>query len=102
VDIPLDQWVFFAYVRKGTTFSLYKDENLVGTITRSGTLPGADMPTRIGRGWDSQRFFNGYLDEIRVTKGVARYETGTGANANKIVFAGTNTLALPTAPFPDA
>jgi hypothetical protein len=102
VDIPLDQWVFFAYVRKGTTFSLYKNENIIGTITRSGTLPGADMPTRIGRGWDSQRFFNGYLDEIRVTKGVARYETGTGANANKIVFAGTNTLALPTAPFPDA
>jgi hypothetical protein len=102
VDIPLDEWIYFAYVRRGDLFSLYKNENLVGTLTRTGSLPAATMATRIGRGWDGLRFFNGYIDETRVTKGVGRYETGTGANANKIVFAGTNTLALPTAPFPDS
>ena len=102
VDIPLDEWVYFAYVRKGNLLSLYKNENLVNTLSYSGSLPAANMATRIGRGWDGLRFFNGYIDETRVTKGVGRYETGTGANANKMVFAGTNTLALPTAPFPDS
>jgi hypothetical protein len=102
VDIPLDEWIHYAYVRKANLLSLYKSGNLVGTLSYSGSLPSADMATRIGRGWDGQRFFNGYIDETRVTKGVGRYETGTGANANKMVFAGTNTLALPTAPFPDS
>ena len=102
VDIPLDEWVYFAYVRKGNLLSLYKNENLVNTLSYSGSLPAANMATRIGRGWDGLRFFNGYIDETRVTKGVGRYETGTGANANKMVFAGTNTLALPTGPFPDS
>ena len=40
--------------------------------------------------------FNGYIDDLRITKGYARYITGTGANANQIVFNGTNTLAFPT------
>jgi hypothetical protein len=99
VEIPLDQWIYFAYVRRGTLFSLYKNGDLVGTITRTGSLPAAELPTRIGRGWDGTRYFRGRIDETRTTKGIGRYETGTGANANKMVFAGTNTLALPSAPF---
>jgi hypothetical protein len=43
---------------------------------------------------------NGYIQDLRVTKGYARYVTGTGANAGQMVFNGTNTLALPTAAFP--
>ena len=43
---------------------------------------------------------NGYIDDLRITKGYARYVEGTGGNVGKMVFNGTNTLALPTAPFP--
>ena len=44
--------------------------------------------------------FNGYIDDLRITKGYARYVVGTGGNAGQMVFNGTNTLALPTRPFP--
>tara|TARA_R110000868_G_scaffold51388_4_gene162989 strand:+ start:2954 stop:3718 length:765 start_codon:yes stop_codon:yes gene_type:complete len=50
---------------------------------------------------NTQLVYNGYMDELRITKGIARYEIGTGVNVGKMVFVGTNALALPTAPFPD-
>jgi len=47
--------------------------------------------------------FNGYIDDLRITKGYARYVAGTGGNAGQMVFNGTTTLAFPTIntrPFP--
>lgn len=40
------------------------------------------------------------MDDFRITKGVARYAEGTGANVSKMVLTGTNTLGLPSVAFP--
>jgi hypothetical protein len=83
-------WHHLAYTRSGNTWRLFVDGNLQSTnTTRTDTLDFARNGTRIGRdGWNgSSGLFNGRLDEIRITPGIARY---------------TSTFTPPTAPFPDA
>lgn len=80
-------WKHWAAARSGTSTKLYYDGNQVGsTYSDSNNYIGNDI-------WFGNSAFTnlpmtgGYLDELRVTKGVARY---TGA-----------TYTVPTAPFPD-
>lgn len=94
-------WHHVALVRQGVTFKIWLNGNLDATSASiSASLTSLQQPIIGGRPGAGENF-SGYIDELRVTKGVARYVEGTGANAGKMVFAGTNTLALPTAPFPD-
>ena len=69
-------WKHVALVRAGGTLTLYVDG--VGTVvtTALGTtaLHDAGQPHAVGgQGMHVDRSFNGYIDEVRVTKGVARY-----------------------------
>jgi len=83
-------WHAIAVTRSGDTFNLYFDATREGTGTWSGTIANQTGPfLQIGR-TDGTAGFNmaGYLDEIRLTKGVARY---TGAS-----------YTLATAAFPDS
>jgi hypothetical protein len=97
-------WYHFAAVRNGTNISIYRDGTSVASATVSSSLTfnlGKNGVRIGGNNWDSaQSYLHGYLQDLRVTKGYARYVTGTGANAGKMVFNGTNDLALPTAAFP--
>jgi hypothetical protein len=97
-------WYHFAVVRNGTNISIYRDGVSVAsaTVSASLTINWGKGGVRVGgNNWDgAQSYLNGYIDDLRITKGYARYVTGTGANAGQMVFNGTNTLALPTAPFP--
>lgn len=76
--IPLNTWVHLAFVRKGTALTLF----VGGAVAATGTFTGPTYPTTrpIAIGGDSSGSakFAGYLDEVRVTKGLARY---TGAFA---------------------
>jgi hypothetical protein len=72
------QWYHMAASRSGTTTYLFVN----GTLINSGTLPdnnivcNADCRLNIGeRPWgNNYKFpFNGYIDEVRITKGIARY-----------------------------
>ena len=63
-----------AVVKSGTTITLY----LNGTkpLTGSGTSATSltDQFLRLGASaGTAAQFFNGYLDEVRITNGVARY-----------------------------
>jgi len=78
--------LFVNGTQAGSTYT--SSDNFSSTTLRVGVRP------------DNQYPWNGYLDDIRITRGYARYVEGTGGNAGKMVFNGTNTLALPTAPFP--
>jgi hypothetical protein len=83
--IPLNQWNHIALVRSGTTWRYYINGIKDAEYTYSVTLSLATGCV-IGRVGDTAAYFlNGYLDNFRVTKGVARY------NAN----------FTPTAPFPE-
>lgn len=72
----LNVWQHFAFVRSGSTITVYKDGVSQGTTTQAPGLNG----TRIAFGFSAtnfgNHFFKGYLDDIRYTRGVARYTSG--------------------------
>lgn len=72
----LNAWQHFAIVRSGSNFYLFINGSLASMKSMSGTLPDIAAPLLIGKfnyyGTDYY-FYNGYLDEIRVSKGIARW-----------------------------
>lgn len=75
--LTLNTWQHVAIVRSGSTVTFYKD----GTANGSGSWTGnADQTSSlyIGGYWYagsflSGRYYFGYIDELRITKGTARY-----------------------------
>lgn len=67
-------WVHFAFCRSGTTLRCFANGVQIWSTTYSSSTPsGCDV--HIGRSWTggSGREFGGYIDDFRITKGVARY-----------------------------
>ena len=66
-------WMHLAVVRNGDVFTMYQN----GIAIKSGTFTGAiGAQTRdlsIGSGHASPGSFNGYMDELRISKGIARW-----------------------------
>jgi hypothetical protein len=89
----LNTWYQVAVVRSGVNLYLYVDGAQVATNTTigTGTIYTAGAAPLVLNGHDSVGTYQdpvfGYIDEFRLTKGVARY---TGS-----------VYAAPTAPFPD-
>jgi hypothetical protein len=85
--VATGQWYHVALVRNGTTFTPYLNGTAGTTSTSSAALFRANTPIQIGssstRAFD---LFNGYIDDLRITKGIARY---------------TANFTPPAAPFPD-
>jgi hypothetical protein len=75
------QWYHVALVRSGTTATLYVDGTSAGTYTYSTSVEQQALYVGTGSGLGS---FNGYIDDLRITKGFARY---------------TANFTAPTAPF---
>jgi hypothetical protein len=82
--VPINSWTYLAVTRSGTTVTLYVNGTSVYTSTALGTsslmtgiynLVGRIDPTNL-------QYFTGYLQDVRITKGVAR------------------TIATPTSAFP--
>jgi hypothetical protein len=105
-------WYDVAVSRRNGVETLFLNRNLVGTYDYSLAQFGDgnidDNVITIGYwfflddNFETVGFFyNGFIDEFRVTKGVGRYAVGTGANAGRMVYAGTNNpVPLPTNRFP--
>ena len=71
---PLNVYKHVAVTRSGTTFKLWLDGALQDTQTSSAAIQNTlAQPIRVGIWNDSTSSLNGYIDEIRITKGVARY-----------------------------
>ena len=81
-------WHHVAVCRSGTTTRLFLNGSSVASGTLSNQNVNSDYSITIGRlGYASYlQEFNGYIDDLRVTKGVARY---------------TSNFTPPTATFPD-
>ena len=79
-------WIHVAVTRAGNVIRLFKAGNLVASATNSVNYSTLGT-TRVGVWLDGNNFFfNGYIDDFRITKGVARY---------------TANFTPPTAAFPD-
>jgi hypothetical protein len=73
--IPANTWTHVAVSRNGNTFRLFVNGVLdaTATSTNSQTTNAGDI-FYVGRsGYDSGRIVTGYLDDVRITKGIARY-----------------------------
>jgi uncharacterized membrane protein len=68
-----NQWTHIAVVRSGSTISMYVNGALAGTPTTQ--TPGTNQFLYIGKSGYSGYDFTGYIDDLRITKGVARYTT---------------------------
>lgn len=86
----LNTWSHVAFVRSGTTVTAYLNGTSVGSVSiGSGSInTGAtNNQACIGSFNSGSNAMNGYVDELRVTKGFARY---------------TANFTPPSAPFPDS
>jgi hypothetical protein len=81
------QWYHIALVRSGTGIKLYVNGVGGSTITNSSTLGYNNVAAYVGSTYTGENTLYGNIDDIRVTKGVARY---------------TSNFTPPTEPFPDA
>jgi len=85
--LALNTWTHIAAVRKGSALTVYVNGTPGPTATLNGTISSSSTLTNLGRTPDVGSgvwYVDGSMDEVRVTKGLARY---TGA------------FAVPTAPF---
>lgn len=85
-------WYHVAVDRSGNSWRLYIDGAMVASATDTGTIFAPTSLLRIGADETSglaTNLLKGNLDEIRITKGVARYASDLG-------------YAVPTAAFPRA
>jgi hypothetical protein len=84
-SVSTGQWYHVALVRNGSTFTPYLNGVAGTTATSSSAIYSNSQGVYIG-GLPSGYYFNGYIDDLRITKGYARY---------------TANFTAPTAAFPD-
>ena len=89
LGIPLvDTWVFYAITRSGSNFYTFQDGTQQSTWTSSASIYQASNQVTIGKSQNTaSEDYKGYIDDLRITKGVARY---------------TANFTPPTAPFPNS
>jgi hypothetical protein len=89
--VPTSQWVHIAITRSGNTFRSFIGGVLSGQNDSAIEIQNGNgtVPLEIGgysQAASESSSLNGYIDDLRITKGVARY---------------TANFTPPTAPFPD-
>ena len=86
-SITYGQWQHYAVTRSAGVIRIFID-GVTDTSTATNTSAiDAGAQGLIGQAFGSGYYINGYIDDLRITKGVARY---------------TSNFTPPTAPFPDA
>ena len=67
-------WYHTTVVRSGTTVTIYRNGSSIATGNLSGSLYNPSSNISIGSaGVLASGYLNGYIDDLRVTKGIARY-----------------------------
>jgi hypothetical protein len=74
-SIETSTWIHFAVMRSGNTISIYKNGVLAGSTacsTSTYTYGAGNLWIGSFLG-GTGRYFNGYIDDLRITKGIVRY-----------------------------
>jgi len=74
-------WTHIAVVKSGTgsnNIKIYSNGTTIATGTYVTALNDATQPLMVGGiisgvSWNGTRYYDGYIDDLRITKGVARY-----------------------------
>lgn len=82
--VLINTWHHYAMVRSGSTLKLYFDGQEEISVTNSSNLTSQNL--LLGAYYSTTFPWQGYIDDFRITKGVARY---------------TANFTPPNAPFPD-
>lgn len=70
----VDTWYHLAFVRNGNDWSLYLNGTAENTRTVSGSITSSSLGAlELGRRYDAAQYVDGYIDDLRITKGLARY-----------------------------
>ncbi|GEM_PF-5901024 len=72
-------WYHIAMVRTGNDFNLYVNGALYANNSTTDSVSGSADPLAIGalyNGGSPESYFNGYIDEFRISKGIARWTIG--------------------------
>jgi|DEB0MinimDraft_10_1074344.scaffolds.fasta_scaffold03859_5 hypothetical protein len=72
-DLSADTWHHIAIVRSGNNFYLYLDGTQETSASWSGTIADDTSDMHIGVNDAATVYFTGYLSDVRITKGLARY-----------------------------
>lgn len=74
---PVDEWTHVAFVKKGLSYYLFFNGELEDSDTAASHPPtGLSTVLYVGRwGVNTNYMFTGYIQDLRITKGVARYIT---------------------------
>lgn len=79
-------WYHIAFVRSGNTCYIFQDGTLCeSTGTFVGSMPDATADLEVGR-WNGSQYFNGLIDELRVTNGIARWITNFTPESSAYTF----------------
>jgi hypothetical protein len=73
--LPVGQWTHLALTRSGNTLRAFSNGIQIGSTTISEAIVDSPQTVKLGTNSDSfsQRYFNGYIQDARVYKGVAKY-----------------------------
>jgi hypothetical protein len=72
-SVALNTFVHKAISRQGNTFRCFSNGVLTDTWTSSISLPASTYPFMIGRSGTWMPYFTGWIDEVRISKGICRY-----------------------------
>jgi hypothetical protein len=97
--ISTDTWYHFAIVRASGYINSFWNGNLVGSAINGPTSNVYNYAPVIGQNYEGSNtyFLNGYLDEFRITKGLARYTSNFTPSATAFPNA-DGTASLPSSP----
>ena len=90
-------WYHVACVRNGSTFTLYQNGTSVYTATSSATYTPTGYPVNIGDYVDNFGTGSGYMQDLRIYKGVAKYTgnfTPPSTTSGVTVAAATGALPI--------
>ena len=94
--LSLNTWHHVAVTRSGSTVRLFVDGVQDGSTSTTGTYDfGNNNTFYVGNhGWDSNEY-HGYIDDLRITKGVARYTANFTPPTAELPTASGTTISIP-------